>query len=55
MTIKSIRQDLIVQLQLFFGMYNKNNPTASTEYLRGVGGGPNTFGIVQNFQRQLHL
>ena len=34
-------------IQLFFQMYNKNNPTATTEYILGVGADPNTFGIVQ--------
>ena len=34
-------------IQLFFQMYNKNNPTATTEYILGLGADPNTFGIVQ--------
>ena len=34
-------------LQLFFQMYNKNNPTNSTEYLRGLGPDPNGFGLFR--------
>jgi hypothetical protein len=35
-------------LQLFFQMYNKNNPTNSTEYIKGAGADPNGFVIFRS-------
>ncbi len=35
-------------LQLFFQMYNKNNPTVSNEYLRGLGADPTSFGLFRS-------
>ena len=34
-------------LQLFFQMYNKNNPTVSNEYILGLGADPNGFGLFR--------